>query len=93
VLAPLRGLLIALVLASCAGDGAEPPLAPPPPDALDQCGGACSNVELCAPDSNGVFACARICANQFHCWSGCCLRNGTSGYNVCRATEECFAPQ
>jgi hypothetical protein len=81
-------------LTACATDDAEAPPAPSPDAgaATDRCGGKCSNVELCVADEKGDFGCARICANQFHCWSGCCLPAGDTGYNVCRATEICFPP-
>jgi hypothetical protein len=82
-----------LALTACAVDDPEAPAQPPAPDAgTDRCGGKCSNVELCQADEQGTFGCARICANQFHCWSGCCLPAGDTGYNVCRATEICFPP-
>jgi hypothetical protein len=83
------GMLLA-VLAACDGDGAESH--PPAPVAkIDPCGGVCSEAELCVQDRDGRFACARICANQLRCWSGCCLPLGDSGYNVCRPTNYCFA--
>jgi hypothetical protein len=59
--------------------------------APDRCGGTCSEAQLCVPDAQGAYACAMICANQFHCWSGCCLAFGDSGYNVCRPNSACFA--
>ena len=58
----------------------------------DQCGGLCTEVELCVADKEGNFGCARICANQLRCWSGCCLAlEDDSGYNVCRPTNYCYA--
>ena len=60
------------------------------PTVADACGGKCTEVELCVPDNDGVYGCARICANQLHCWSGCCLPVGND-YNVCRPTNYCYA--
>ena len=57
---------------------------------VDACRGMCSEVELCASDKSGGFGCARFCANQLHCWSGCCLPLERTGYNVCRPTRDCF---
>lgn len=57
--------------------------ADPPP-----CGGTCDVAERCV---EGV--CRRICANQLHCWSGCCLPEPRTGdaavYNVCMPEEAC----
>jgi hypothetical protein len=83
-------LVLALVLLASCADGPELPA--PGQDALDQCGGQCSNVQLCVQDAEGVFGCAMICANQFHCWSGCCQRLENTGYNVCRPTNVCYGP-
>jgi hypothetical protein len=89
-------LTLAFLVASCGEEPADPP--PPPMHAPevtapnpDSCGGSCSEVELCVQDAEGKYGCARICANQFHCWSGCCLALGSTGYNVCRPNDYCFA--
>lgn len=87
----LLAVISLLVPGSCSDDEA---LVPEPVSGqkaeLDPCNGRCTEVELCAPEGEGEVACARICANQLHCWSGCCLPLGDSGYNVCRPTERCF---
>ena len=57
---------------------------------IDRCGGACTEVELCVEDKEGKYGCARICANQLRCWSGCCLPLEETGYNVCRPNNYCF---
>ncbi len=91
----LRALLSVLALlffASCEGDatlltadgGGHTAV-------LDPCAGKCTEVELCVQDKDGVYGCARICANQLRCWSGCCLAVGDTGYNVCRPTNYCYA--
>jgi|SRR3954447_15639973 hypothetical protein len=89
---PLLGLV--LLLAACGGEGAvEPPPPPKVPESVkaDRCQGRCSETQLCVQDRGGEYGCAMICANQFHCWSGCCLAFGDSGYNVCRPNDYCFA--
>jgi hypothetical protein len=58
---------------------------------LDHCNGRCTEVELCVQDNESNHVCARICANQLRCWSGCCLPLGDTGYNVCRPTNYCYA--
>jgi len=90
----LRGLVSGFALlffASC--DEGNMVMAPDAGHAavLDPCGGRCTEVELCVPDKESNFACARICANQLRCWSGCCLPLGDTGYNVCRPTNYCYA--
>jgi hypothetical protein len=82
-------LLLLTVLAGC-GDGGAGHEPPEPAAKLDPCGGLCTEVELCVPDRDGNHGCARICANQLRCWSGCCLPLGETGYNVCRPTNYCF---
>jgi hypothetical protein len=91
-------LVLVLSLAACP-DAEEdaPPAAPDAgasaaPDGGDHCGGRCSTTELCVADDEGVYACALICANQLHCWTGCCLRVEGLGYNVCRPSNACFGP-
>jgi hypothetical protein len=83
-------LALALLALGCdGGDAAEPP----PPSAVraaDACLGRCSEVELCVSDQQGQPTCARICANQLRCWSGCCLRVPGTDYNVCRPSNACF---
>jgi hypothetical protein len=86
----LCSLVLGLLAACGEGDGG-----PGTPDArraqvTDPCGGICTEVELCAKDSQGTYGCARICANQLRCWSGCCLPLDDTGYNVCRPTNHCF---
>jgi hypothetical protein len=64
----VRLLALALLLCGCRLDvsGTAP---------LD--GGAdadpCSASEILIQDDAGATVCAQICANQLHCWSGCCL--------------------
>ena len=79
-----------MALTSCSDGPGDPP-PPPPMEVLDPCGGRCTNVQLCVMDDKGVPGCAMICANQFHCWSGCCLAAGDTGYNVCRPRTDCFS--
>jgi hypothetical protein len=83
--------LLVLLFTGCA-EG-EPMV---PPDSataatVDACGGRCTEVELCVQDRESQWGCARICANQLRCWSGCCLPLGDTGYNVCRPTNYCYA--
>lgn len=85
----VRALSVCLLLAACGEE--EPAIAARSNTTkVDPCDGRCSEVELCAPDTEGQHACARICANQLRCWSGCCLPLGDTGYNVCRPTDYCF---
>jgi hypothetical protein len=90
-------IALALFLAGCGEDQGMNPKPPPlhttEVTARDPgpCGGTCSEAELCVRDAAGKYGCARICANQFHCWSGCCLALKDTGYNVCRPNEYCFA--
>jgi hypothetical protein len=85
-------LASALLLAACAdGEGVSPRDAAPEV-ASDPCGDRCNSAQLCVQDTEGVYACAMICANQLHCWSGCCLSLEATGYNVCRPTSYCFGP-
>jgi hypothetical protein len=85
-----------LCFGGCSEDpGMEPSRTDPEPQSMeppDPCQGRCSEVQLCVQDTEGHYDCAMICANQFHCWSGCCLPVGGTGYNVCRPTNYCFAP-
>jgi hypothetical protein len=91
-----RALLTLLLLfaSACEGESAPSPDAAPA-RARDACGGLCTEVELCVADKEGKFGCARICANQLRCWSGCCLplddSSGHPGYNVCRPSNWCYA--
>jgi hypothetical protein len=84
--------LLLLVLTACAeGEPMERVDAGGTTAKVDHCGGACTEVELCVEDKEGKYGCARICANQLRCWSGCCLPLGDTGYNVCRPNNYCFA--
>jgi hypothetical protein len=91
----LRALLSVMALlffASC--DGTEPPVTSDGGHVavLDPCSGKCTEVERCVADKEGLFACARICANQLRCYSSCCLPvDDGSGYNVCRPSNWCYA--
>jgi hypothetical protein len=85
---------VLLFLTAC--DEAETVDAPAPDGGgmiakLDRCAGACAVEELCVEDRDGKYGCARICANQLRCWSGCCLPLGDTGYNVCRPNNYCYA--
>ena len=62
-----------------------------PASTQDACGGLCTEVELCVKDNEGRYGCARLCANQLRCWSGCCLPVADTPYNVCRPTNYCYA--
>ena len=89
----LLSVFAMLFFASC-GEGEM--MMTMPPDGgivavLDPCGGRCTEVELCVQDKESNPVCARICANQLRCWSGCCLPLGDTGYNVCRPTNYCYA--
>jgi|1185.fasta_scaffold1854234_1 hypothetical protein len=86
-------LLVALVAAACSGgetmgipDGGGVDAVP------DPCAGRCSEVELCVQGSEGEYECAMICANQLHCWSGCCVPAEGQPYTVCRPANICFGP-
>jgi hypothetical protein len=85
---------VALVMALAACAEAPDDAAPVPPEPikaeLDACGGQCTDLQLCVADEAGKPLCANLCANQFHCWSGCCRPEGDTGYNVCRPTNVCF---
>jgi hypothetical protein len=92
-----RAVLTLVLLVAGACDGEAP--ATTTPDAgtarpADLCGGMCTEVELCVADKEGKYGCARICANQLRCWSGCCLpledSSGYPGYNVCRPSNWCY---
>jgi predicted small lipoprotein YifL len=84
-------LVLTLASLGACGEDEPLPLAPAAVVSADQCGGRCTEVELCAQDAQGQYGCARICANQLRCWSGCCLPLGDTGYRVCRPTNYCFA--
>jgi hypothetical protein len=92
-----RALVTLVLLVAGACDAEGPPSAPDaaPARPADVCGGLCTEVELCVADNDGKFGCARICANQLRCWSGCCLpleaSTGHAGYNVCRPSNWCYA--
>lgn len=56
----------------------------------------CDNTELLVGN-----VCRKICANQFHCWSNCCLpatvvdpsfvgSDGKSDWNVCEEAMLCY---
>ncbi len=67
-----------------------------PSDALAPlCNGIlCDSNEICvAEEGEPASSCHLICANQLHCWSGCCLPSGVRNYNVCKATELCYGPR
>jgi hypothetical protein len=81
-------MLLAVLLLGCGGDGTDSP--EPAMKAPDPCGGRCSEVELCTTDGDEPL-CARICANQLRCWTGCCLPLADTEYNVCRPARACFA--
>jgi hypothetical protein len=83
--------LVFAAIAACTGDALVGDDAPPAaPVNLDPCAGRCNEAELCVADATEQYGCARICANQLHCWSGCCLPLDDTGYNVCRPTGACF---
>jgi hypothetical protein len=87
-------LAVLMALTACS-EGPDDPIVPAPDAgttlvALDPCGGTCSNVQLCVKGEDGAPICANICANQFHCWTGCCRPLDDSGYNVCRPSNVCF---
>jgi hypothetical protein len=85
---------VALLLAACDGEGeASPPDgAAPLSIQTDLCNGRCESNEVCLPDEGGGHSCALICANQLHCWSGCCLRVQELDTNVCRPSSLCYGP-
>jgi hypothetical protein len=74
-------------LLACEPESGAPVLPGPP---LDPCGGRCSEIELCAKNDDGSYGCATICANQLHCWSGCCIHLDGTNYNVCRPSNICY---
>jgi hypothetical protein len=83
-------LAVVMALTACADGPDEPAVPAVDAGAPDPCGGTCSNVQLCVKDEEGAPICANICANQFHCWTGCCRPVDDTGYNVCRPTNVCF---
>jgi len=88
----LAALMAASVWAGACFGGDEPFDEPPGPSAeRDPCGGRCDVTELCVEGAPGIHECARLCANQLRCWSGCCLPLGDTGYNVCRPRDLCFS--
>lgn len=77
----LLGVIVGLLSAGCEGNAATvTPVARP-----------CASDELWAKvGPYDSWMCARVCANQFHCWSGCCLPYGDAGANVCRDEALCY---
>jgi hypothetical protein len=81
-----RAVAVLALLLGCDGEP-ETPFVPKLPD---PCAGQCSEVELCARNEDGTHACAPICANQLHCWSGCCVPLEGTAYNICRPSNICY---
>lgn len=83
----MRYRVLALLLAGCPDFAAGPRITPIVP-----CGASCAPDEACAaaPEADGGFECMHVCANQLHCWSGCCLRTGDAGAATCRPAQACY---